>query len=58
MPSIRRPQYGGGKSLLLCHVKRTTCEGDTQVERMPDGLTLADRVAVVQGHTVPETPAV
>jgi hypothetical protein len=33
-------------ALVLCQVKRTTCEGDTQAERTPDGLTLADHVDV------------
>ena len=46
------------KTLVLCHVKRTTYEGGTQAERTPDGLTLASRLDVAQGHTVPETPVV
>jgi hypothetical protein len=57
-PSVRRITDRRGKILVLCHIKRTTYEGHTQAERTPGGLTLASRLDVAQGHTVPETPVV
>jgi hypothetical protein len=58
LPGVSIAHIGHDTSLVLCQAQWTTCEGDTQPGRTPGGLTLASRLDVASGHTVPETPVV